>query len=164
MMLNIKNVVRNVMYSIVYSMGIIWGIKEYRFDYFSLISSSSSSSSSLKMIKIDRIVSELWKIVCKNAVFISVHLLVPMCEENKQSKIFYKNTNESATILTYSDASKNRDVYLKQMLYWLLTTTQGPLSAPHVFDTRPLRLNRKRRSKHVCSHLSCMEVGSGVLV
>jgi len=36
MMLNIRNVARNVMYSIVHSIGIICGIKGYLYDYFSL--------------------------------------------------------------------------------------------------------------------------------
>jgi|TergutMp193P3_1026864.scaffolds.fasta_scaffold00870_8 hypothetical protein len=35
-MLNIRKVARNVMYSIVHSIGIIWGIKGYLYDYFSL--------------------------------------------------------------------------------------------------------------------------------
>jgi len=36
MILNIRNVIRNVMYSSVHSMGIIWGIEGYLSDYFSL--------------------------------------------------------------------------------------------------------------------------------
>jgi hypothetical protein len=36
MILNVKNVARNVKYSIVRSIGIVWGIKGYHFDYFSL--------------------------------------------------------------------------------------------------------------------------------
>lgn len=35
-MLNIRNVIRNVVYSVVHSSGIICGIKGYLFDYFSL--------------------------------------------------------------------------------------------------------------------------------
>jgi hypothetical protein len=36
MILNIRNVIKNVIYSNAHSMGIIWGIKGYLFDYFSL--------------------------------------------------------------------------------------------------------------------------------
>jgi len=112
------------MYSIVHSMGIIWGIKGYIWLFQSdiiiiiiIIPEDDPDRS---------IVPELWKIVCKNNVFISVHLLVPMCEENTQYKIFYKNTNESATILTYSDASKKQGRVFKTNVVLIINDTGTP--------------------------------------
>jgi hypothetical protein len=106
------------------------------------------------MIKTGRNMSELRKIVCKNMIFV-VHLLVLFCEENTQSKIFYKNTTESVTILTFKCVKKQGHIF-KTNVVLIINDTGTPVCVTFDTPTASLQPSTAQRERH--SNLSCMRV------